>query len=214
MEMTPDPSTLDREQIEFLNYILSCMWKGTQSLESVNCIFCSCIFLFSVVIASSSKTVKQTKQTLVLSSKRPSVGQEHNFINTTNSVRVLLTIHSFSKNMKFSVFTPWSYRGSRWWWVVNFTSLRLRPRERTPVPLGVWVGLGPGVDVMEERKISWPSQGSNPVSSSPYTSHYIDYAMPETTYVPLHQNFHFSCPDWMSVYHSVFPGLITTPEAG
>jgi hypothetical protein len=31
--------------------------------------------------ASSSATVKRTKQTLVLISKRPSVGQEYNFIN-------------------------------------------------------------------------------------------------------------------------------------
>jgi hypothetical protein len=155
--------------------------------------------LLSFMIASSSTIVKRTKQMSDLSSKRPSVGQEHNFINTTNSMRGLLAIHNFFKSMTFSVFTPWRYRGSRWWWVINFTPLRLRPRERTPVPLGVWVGLGPGVDLLEERKISWPCQSSNPVSSSLYPSHYINYATPETTYVPLHQNFHFSCPDWMSV---------------
>lgn len=87
--------------------------RNTKSRKHELCILFMYIHLFSVMIASSSTTVERTKQTLVLSSKRPSVCQEYNFTNTTNSIRVLLTIYSFFKNMKFPVFTPWSYRGSR-----------------------------------------------------------------------------------------------------
>jgi hypothetical protein len=51
--------------------------------------------------ASSSTTVKRTKQTLVLSNKPPSVDQKHNFINSTSFIRCILTMHSLLKASNF-----------------------------------------------------------------------------------------------------------------
>jgi hypothetical protein len=54
--------------------------------------------------------------------------------------------------------------GTRWRWVVNSTPRPLCLRERTPGThwLGYWVGPGAGLGVFEKRKISYPSQESNP----------------------------------------------------
>jgi hypothetical protein len=44
--------------------------------------------------------------------------------------------------------------------------------------IGDWVGSRTGLDVLEKRRISCPCRDSNPGPSSPYPSHYTDWASP------------------------------------
>jgi hypothetical protein len=45
--------------------------------------------------------------------------------------------------------------------------------------IGGWVGSTAGLDVWNERKVSWQSRESNLESSGTYPTHYADYAIPD-----------------------------------
>lgn len=57
---------------------------------------------------------------------------------------------------------------------VNFTPWPIYPRGKNASThwIGGWVGHSASLNVLDKRKISWPSQDSNPRLSSPQLSHY------------------------------------------
>jgi hypothetical protein len=73
------------------------------------------------------------------------------------------------------------YLGTRWTWVVSFTSRPLYPRGGAPGThwIGSWVGLRAVLDAVVKRKIPSPHQESNPRTPifQPVAQPYIDWAI-------------------------------------
>jgi hypothetical protein len=70
--------------------------------------------------------------------------------------------------------------GTRWRWVVNFTPRPLYHLESAPIPIEQEPGWAPypSLDVWVKKKIPYRCQDWKSGWSSPWPSHYTDYAIP------------------------------------
>jgi hypothetical protein len=64
--------------------------------------------------------------------------------------------------------------GTRWRWVISFTSRSLYPQGKTPGThwIGSWVGSTAGMDAVVRRKIPSPYRDSNPPIIQPVAQRY------------------------------------------
>ena len=90
--------------------------------------------------------------------------------------------------IKFPLWTPWRFLGNsnlgtRWWWWASSTSC-FTLRERAPGThyLGAWMDPTAGIDVLANRRnLLLPARNRTtiPRSSSLYSSHYTECAIPD-----------------------------------